>query len=51
MSEPSVPEVIERPDLDAVLADERNREIIEEYESSATARSSRSTRARRRLGR
>ena len=31
-------EIIERPDLDAVLADERNRELIEEYESEAKTR-------------
>jgi TRAP transporter 4TM/12TM fusion protein len=32
-------EVVERPDLDAVLADERNRELIEEFESEAKTRS------------
>jgi len=32
------PEVIARPDLDAVLADEHNREIIEEYENEAKTR-------------
>ncbi len=32
------PEVIARPDLDAVLADERNREIIEEFENEAKTR-------------
>jgi TRAP transporter 4TM/12TM fusion protein len=36
-SEPDV-EVIERPDLDAVLADERNRELIEEFESESKTR-------------
>ncbi len=32
------PDLIARPDLDAVLADERNREIIDEYESEAKTR-------------
>ena len=32
-------EVIARPDLDAVLADEHNREIIEEFENEAKTRS------------
>src|SRR3954467_10288092 len=39
MSETSPPEVIERPDLDAVLSDERNRELIDEYESESKTRS------------
>jgi TRAP transporter 4TM/12TM fusion protein len=34
-----VAEVVARPDLEAVLADERNREIIEEFESEAKTRS------------
>ena len=38
MSGETGPEVIARPDLDAVLADEHNREIIEEYENEAKTR-------------
>ena len=34
----SEPARIERPDVDAVLGDERNRELIEEYESEAKTR-------------
>ena len=34
----AAPDLIARPDLDAVLADERNREIIYEYESEAKTR-------------
>jgi len=36
--ETTVPEVIERSDLDAALTDERNREILEEFETEAKTR-------------
>src|SRR5262249_43235624 len=39
VSEPPATELVERPDLDAVLIDERNREIIDEFESEAKTRS------------
>jgi TRAP-type uncharacterized transport system fused permease subunit len=34
----STPELVERPDFDAVAADEKNREIIEEFESESKTR-------------
>ena len=37
-ADPAIPEIIVRPDLDQVLADERNREIIEEFESESKTR-------------
>ncbi|HEY3118602.1 MAG TPA: TRAP transporter fused permease subunit [Chloroflexota bacterium] len=39
MRNADAPELVERPDLDAVLTDERNREIIEEFENEAKTRS------------
>ena len=32
------PEVVARPDLEAVLADEKTKELIEEYEAEAKTR-------------
>ena len=36
--EPGAPELIVRPDLDQVLSDEKNREIIEEFENESKTR-------------
>ena len=38
MSEAPVPEVVVRPDFEQVVADEKNRELIEEYENEAKTR-------------
>ena len=38
MSEGPVPEVVVRPDFEQVVADEKNREIIEEFENEAKTR-------------
>src|SRR5438876_12409512 len=39
MTGPTIePEVIARPDLEAVLADDRTKELIEEYEAEARTR-------------